>query len=390
MALERLRRVTRDGRWIPEIDGLRFLAIGGVLLDHVYLQLAFRTERVIPVEPRYELLIDTFNHGNRGVKLFFIISGMILGLPFARQFLDRGPRVSLRKYYLRRLTRLEPPYFAMIALFTVMLAIYQHGLAREYWGHLAASAIYMHSLIYGEMTPVNPVTWSLEVEIQFYLLAPLLMQVFRIESKWIRRGLLLSALALGWTQAPYMDNYRVNSSILFYIQYFLMGLLLADLYVVELPNMRTSWWWDLAGAVGLLCMFGISSEYYMTAHTILPLAMAGIFAGALRGVALRKFFGWRWVAVTGGMCYSIYLIHLVMFAAFFKVTRRWIVPEYNFFQNYLIQFATMLLPSVALCVVFYVLVERPCMDPDWPSKLWYRLTGRTGKEAETLDSAGIG
>ena len=40
MLLDRIRRVTRDGRWIPEIDGLRFVAIMSVLLYHMLGELA--------------------------------------------------------------------------------------------------------------------------------------------------------------------------------------------------------------------------------------------------------------------------------------------------------------------------------------------------------------
>ena len=43
MLLDRIRRITRDGRWIPEIDGLRFVAIMSVLLFHLYGELQDRS-----------------------------------------------------------------------------------------------------------------------------------------------------------------------------------------------------------------------------------------------------------------------------------------------------------------------------------------------------------
>jgi peptidoglycan/LPS O-acetylase OafA/YrhL len=106
MLLNRLRRVTRDGRWIPEVDGLRFIAIFSVILFHMLNEMI---GRIGPVEPGYRWLEQPLSNGFRGVTLFFVISGMILALPFARQYLESRP-VSLRKYYLRRVTRLEPPY----------------------------------------------------------------------------------------------------------------------------------------------------------------------------------------------------------------------------------------------------------------------------------------
>ena len=62
--------------------------------------------------------------GFRGVELFFVISGFILGLPFAAHYLKGAAPVSLRKYYLRRLTRLEPPYIvALLVLFILAAGI---------------------------------------------------------------------------------------------------------------------------------------------------------------------------------------------------------------------------------------------------------------------------
>ena len=101
------QRITTQKRFIPEIDGLRFVAIGSVVLFHLYAAL----ERGAITEP------VPFNTdlAKRGVELFFAISGFILGIPFASGYLLNAPSVNLKKYFVRRLTRLEPPYF--ISLF---------------------------------------------------------------------------------------------------------------------------------------------------------------------------------------------------------------------------------------------------------------------------------
>ena len=204
MMLDRMRRVTRDGRWIPEIDGLRFLAIAGVLIFHLGGELQARSGRWIPIEARYTTVFNWLGNGDRGVRLFFVISGMILAMPFARQWLAGGRTVSLRKYYLRRVTRLEPPYLLSVVLFTAMVAIYTRGVAPGLLAHAMASAVYLHSLIFGAMSPINAVTWSLEIEIQFYILAPLVMQVFRVREKALRRGLLCGVIVvLGLVQMPF-------------------------------------------------------------------------------------------------------------------------------------------------------------------------------------------
>jgi peptidoglycan/LPS O-acetylase OafA/YrhL len=390
MILDKIRRITRDGRWIPEIDGLRFIAIFSVVLFHLIGELGARSGRIIPIEPRYGHLFSLIGNGDRGVRLFFVISGMILAMPFARQYLVQAKKVSLWKYYMRRVTRLEPPYILSVLLFTLMLMAYMHGrLDPGYAGHALATAFYLHSVVYATMSPVNPVTWSLEVEIQFYLLAPLVMQLFRIGGKTTRRVVMVvCVLGLGLVQAPFQGMPRVEGSILFYLQYFVAGLLLADIFVLDLETMRSTWMWDVAGLAGLAMMFGIGHDGY-GAHVLLPVALGIVCLAAMRSIVLRRFVANPWIAVIGGMCYSIYLLHFALIAAIFKVTRRLIIPKFDFLANFAIQLIVTGVPTLLLCILFYRLVERPCMDPDWPSKLWHWATGRSGAEVELLDAGGI-
>jgi peptidoglycan/LPS O-acetylase OafA/YrhL len=390
MNLDKIRRITRDGGWIPEIDGLRFIAIMPVVVFHLSGELAVRTGRVIPVEPRYLWLFALVRNGDRGVRLFFVISGMILALPFARHLLAQGKRVSLRKYYMRRVTRLEPPYILSVILFVTMLAVFLRGrLPPGYGWHAAASLFYLHGLAYAGPSPVNPVTWSLEVEIQFYLLAPLVMQTFRIPGVRVRRAVMVAGiLAIGLAQVTKQANPRFVLSIFFYLQYFLAGLLLADIFVLDLAEMRSSWLWDVAGLAGLIFMFGFGHGQFW-AHVLLPFGLAVVCLASMRSVVLRRFVANPWIAVIGGACYSIYLMHFALMAAIFKVTRRLVVARFDFLENFLIQCVVTGVPILLLCVVFYMFVERPCMDPEWPSKLWHWATGRSGDEVEALDAVGI-
>jgi peptidoglycan/LPS O-acetylase OafA/YrhL len=53
-----------------------------------------------------------------------------------------------------------------------------------------------HCLIYGNENPINGVTWSLEVEVQFYILMPLLALVYLIGNRVARRTVLIGSIAL--------------------------------------------------------------------------------------------------------------------------------------------------------------------------------------------------
>jgi Acyltransferase family len=100
-----LSRITSGGKFIPEIDGLRFVAIASVVGFHIYEYLLSR-RNIGPLG----IIGTALLHGNRGVPLFFVISGFILGRPFAAHYLRGLPAPKLKEFYWRRLTRLEPPY----------------------------------------------------------------------------------------------------------------------------------------------------------------------------------------------------------------------------------------------------------------------------------------
>jgi peptidoglycan/LPS O-acetylase OafA/YrhL len=65
--------------------------------------------------------------------------------------------------------------------------------ARALLPHLLAGPFYLHGAIYGSENPVSAVTWSLEVEVQFYLLTPFWASApFAIRRAWLRRATLVS------------------------------------------------------------------------------------------------------------------------------------------------------------------------------------------------------
>jgi peptidoglycan/LPS O-acetylase OafA/YrhL len=106
----------------------------------------------------------------------------------------------------------------------------------------------------------------------------------------------------------------------------------------------------------------------------------------MRSLGLRRILANRWVAVIGGMCYSIYLLHLILISAVSKVTRVLVLPAAPYSVNYAIQLLITGIPVVLLCVIFYVMIERPCMNPNWPTALWQMLTARRGNTKRSLAS----
>ena len=367
----KLRRITTGASWIPQIDGLRFVAIFAVLLFHASGEANDRGLAPIVLGAHWTWIDYVLHYGDRGVSLFFVISGYILARPFLRQHLLGGHPVKLSAYYLRRVTRLEPPYILSLLIYAVGEHLSWHMPVLTLLPHLLASLFYMHNLVYGKMSLINFVTWSLEVEIQFYLIAPLMGMFYRIQSTAMRRSLLFLSVCLMGLVSPH-NIYYDHLPLLSYMQFFLAGFLLADL--IEFPRHQghTAWRWDLVSLLGWPLIFCLPQVPTILAW--LPFLIIPVYLAAFYGRASNWFFRQPVIALTGGMCYSIYLIHTFVISIVFKAV------EHLRFENgvatLLTQMTLLVLPALMVATAYFVLVERPCMDPAWPKKLWHRLRGR--------------
>lgn len=369
----RLRRHTSSGLYIAELDGLRFMAILSVYIYHLSGDVLRHTSALTPRSTSF--LFHLTQQLDIGVPLFFVISGMILGFPFARYWLQKGSRVSLKRYFVRRLTRLEPPY--VLALLLCCLLKYAGG--RGDWGdllpHLGASLIYLHNLIYQEPSTINIVAWSLEVEVQFYLLAPFLACVFAINPAWVRRAVLLTATvaiaALAETQ--YLGA-LTHLTLAGNLQYFLTGFLLADIFLLIPVHLHRNWKWDLVTATGwpLLAVLIVSSRGLT--NVALPAIILLLYVAAFYGTVSSRVFANLWISTIGGMCYTIYLLHNYTIAAIGLVTEQ--VGQSLAFEARLGLQMILISPFVlAGSIIYYILIEQPCMQPDWPSRLKRYIAG---------------
>lgn len=363
-------REPSSGRFIPQIDGLRALAVLAVVFFHLDAQ--FGKPEVVGAVDR--ALISVLRRGFLGVPIFFAISAFIVALPFARRWLTRGHPVEVGRFYLRRLTRLEPPYLINL------LALWLAGAAMGHWAladigpSLLASSVYQHTQIFGHFSPINTVAWSLEVEFQFYLLAPLLTLVFAVERRWIRWAMLALACALAIGLRD-LGRSRVQLSLLGQFEAFAVGLLVVDIYLTvwrsQLPGKPG---WDVAGCLGWVGFFGFSGveSHVLRTACLTPCLLLGML-GSLGGLWLGRIFGNRWVFTFGGMCYSFYLWHQWPLIQLGPCLRTWLAGHPSYLVRYVLAAALILPLLFAACALLFITLEKPFMRRDWPARLAARL-----------------
>jgi peptidoglycan/LPS O-acetylase OafA/YrhL len=363
-----LSRETSSGRFIPEMDGLRFIAITMVVLFHLNAYLMAKTAFYEHEIAHPDWLCRAALTGSRGVELFFVISGFILALPFAAHRLTGAPAVDLRKYYLRRLTRLEPPY--VVTLFALLLlTAWLRPAALPSKAHLAASLFYLHNLIYGAPSTALGVAWSLEIEVQFYLLVPILTLLFLVRKTVMRRALIgvMVLFAMAAQSEVQHLNARMALSIVGYVQFFLIGFLLADIFLLEWKTPACRLFWDLIAAVAWPLLF-ISLRSEVLTHWLFPFLVFVVYCAAFRGPRTSRFLSRPWITAIGGMCYSIYLIHYEVISAVGRFTKRMgqFLPDSLYLAA---QFVLVGAAIVFVCGIYFLALEKPCMSRDWPQRL---------------------
>jgi peptidoglycan/LPS O-acetylase OafA/YrhL len=163
-------RMERTPGALPELDGLRALAIVLVLLRHGIRP--FHPE-VTPLLPLGGWDAATpFVNGWMGVDLFFVLSGFLITHHICRRYGQGMDRRGAADYLARRALRIVPAYYAVLLLAAAgAFPLYEVAPADLGW-RIAYHLLFMQDYLPADIVVVF---WSLGVEEKFYLLAPLLL-----------------------------------------------------------------------------------------------------------------------------------------------------------------------------------------------------------------------
>jgi len=173
---------SQSKKQIPVLDGIRAIACLSVLVYHVNLvstgfhlwKPLLNIHTVTGTLTFFAASIAWW--GEDGVSLFFVLSGFLLFLPFAKALLFGSPWPSLRRFYIRRFFRILPGYYTV--LFLIALFFHPEFLHPANWHYLWIFLTFRMNYSLSQL--LDGPFWTLAIEFQFYLLLPILAWLFSL------------------------------------------------------------------------------------------------------------------------------------------------------------------------------------------------------------------
>ena len=291
-----------------EIDGLRALAVVPVVLFHLGL--------------------PGVSGGFVGVDVFFVISGYLITTILLREI--HAGTYSLTGFYERRARRIFPALFVVLAMTTVIAAILLLPSELETYGSTLVGAVafvsnivfYVKAGYFAPAAETMPLlhTWSLAVEEQFYVFAPLILAFVAPRGARTLRIVLVAATVVSLALCVFVT--RSNPSAAFYLPHtraweLLVGGLLAAGVVPRLAGRAR----EAAAALGLLLTLGSVALIEPGAHfpglfALPPVLGAALLLHAGEGTRVGRLLSVRPLVWIGLVSYSLYLWHwpVIVFA----------------------------------------------------------------------------
>jgi peptidoglycan/LPS O-acetylase OafA/YrhL len=311
------------------LDGLRGLAALLVFGVHIWIYQLPNT---------VELQRDSFGElllfeARVSFVMFFVLSGYLLYRPFARAALGESPPVSVPSYFVRRAARIMPAYYLAMAATLALIATAGDvpGRRTVETGELPLFAVFAQNYSPHTLLKLNAATWTLAVEVAFYVLLPVIgLLALRFCSSARRQVWLLASMVvagLTWNVIDYFSGWGpvASHSAPSFLPYFACGMLVALLVERRraIGQSRIERRGTLALVGGALAML-VANGYWHAAdrtpnefamETFADLGAAIAFAAIIAALVIGTGTGVRWLgrqpfAWFGQISYGFYLWHI--------------------------------------------------------------------------------
>jgi peptidoglycan/LPS O-acetylase OafA/YrhL len=312
------------------LDGLRGLAALAVFGVHVWIYQLPNTLRL----DRNGVGELALFEARVAFVMFFVLSGYLLYRPFARAALGEGPPASIRSYLLRRAARIMPAYYLALAGTLALLASAGDVTGRRLVEGAELPLFFVFGQNYSPATllHLNAATWTLAVEVAFYLMLPVvaLVALRRCHRSVRSQVVLLASLVLAgiaWNVVDYAAGWGpvASHSPPSFLPYFACGMLVA--LAAECHRAGTLGPLGRRATVLLVAAAAITlvangywhatdhnpNAFLIEAVADLPAAVA--FASLIAAISIGTGSGLGWLAAAplawfGQISYGFYLWHI--------------------------------------------------------------------------------
>ncbi len=317
----------------PQIDGLRALAMLGVLYVHLFDE-------------------NTMTEGLR-VALFFTVSGfLITHILYSAK--ERGGQINILNFYVRRALRLFPA----LAILVLVSSIFDiDGFRAEAGWHLLQLSNVRFAMIEGFTPWVAGHLWSLNILEQFYLLWPLVILLLPLPGIYVVTLALIVALSFIRTngRAMGLDGWSIELLLSGTPIAFGAFAYLLQRHEPVCPVLRSRW--SLAASVAVIFAplflwegFHLSSSYRILSMPALGVIVVGAYQGY--GGPVGWALGSRLSRYVSQISYAVFMYHLLVWWALRRV-----FPSLS--ERGLQTFLVVTAVTIFVAIASWFLVEKP-------------------------------
>lgn len=244
-----------SAKHIPELNGLRVLLVFIVSWYHIWQQ-----SWLTPHVGSYSLDF-LVRAGYVPVDGTILLSGFLLFLPHARAMLSGEPVPDTRTFYQRRIMRIVPSYVVttLVMLFAVAIPYDSyHGSTSALWKDLLMHLTFTQTFSFATYiaTPIGVASWAVAIEMQAYLIFPLLAKAARRNALGTLASMAAAALLFRSWAVWALDEYNmVVNQLINFLDVYAIGMGASILYVkltTLYPQGKQRFLWQAAATIAVI------------------------------------------------------------------------------------------------------------------------------------------
>jgi len=299
---------------LPGLDGLRFCAAALVFVYHV--EGFKRTQDWI--SPLGDYLAPRLA-GREGVRLFFVLSGFLITYLLLIEHRATS-RINIPRFYLRRVLRIWPLYYLIVALSFFVLP---HVIHFSNYNELLKPDFGKKLLLYLALLPNLTLywypavlyasqAWSIGIEEQFYLLWPWFLRAIARRPFVPLLGVVLGKIMVDWIAATWFQDWRLLNGYLddFEIEGMALGGLTS--LVLLRPRGAPLWLQHPAVRVANYALLGAALHYKLAiphSRLLIEAACAWLILQTASATRRNRLLDHGWIKYLGRISYGIYMFH---------------------------------------------------------------------------------